>query len=434
MRALNYRQVVTSFIQSNENKILLLQRSSKVGTNRGKWGAVSGYLEANEKPFSRAQIEIQEEASLQPNEIELTRSGTPLRAFDEENQIVWIVHPYLFATHNDAIIIDWEHTNYKWIDPRELDSYDTVPKLKETFERVQWDLRATSQRQQEALEMICKLDEDRVSGASFLGRCAVQIIANHVKSSEGTPRDDIFRDMLSLFMKSRTVQHSMASVRNMTGKLMFQSDLIRAESKSTDDFRYAVLESAQKISSNSEKESEYAADNLASIIAQNAKILTHSYSSTVKHAFESMLHRGIPFEVFVTESIPGYEGKALARDLIETGLRARVVSDSNIPKILEQIDIVVVGADTVLADGSVVNKVGTKHIAVEAKLRHVPFYVVCESGKFSTENFLGENIQLDDMFDVTSDDLVQKIVTELGVLEPSQVCERIKIMLRELYT
>lgn len=434
MRALNYRQVVTSFIQSDENKILLLQRSSKVGTNRGKWGAVSGYLEANETPFSRAQIEIQEEASLQPNEIELTRSGTPLRAFDEENRIVWIVHPYLFTTHNDVIIIDWEHTNYKWIDPRELDSYDTVPKLKETFERVQWDLRATSQRQQEALEMICKLDEDRVSGASLLGRRAVQIIANRVKSSDATSKDDIFRDMLSLFLESRTVQRSMASIRNMTGRLLFQSDLTRAESKSPDDFRCAILESAQNISSNSEKESEYAADNLTSIITQNAKILTHSYSSTVKHAFEYMLHRGISFEVFVTESIPGYEGKALVGDLIEMGLRARVVSDSNIPTILEKINIVVVGADTVLADGSVVNKIGTKQIAVEAKSRHVPFYVICESGKFSTENFLGEDIQIDDIFDVTSNDLVQKIVTELGVLEPGQVCERIKIMLRELYT
>jgi ADP-ribose pyrophosphatase YjhB (NUDIX family) len=71
---LDYKNVVTSFIASNGN-ILLLKRSLKVGTNRGKWAAISGYLEKNESPLNRAKVEIEEEVGLEPDQICLVRSG-----------------------------------------------------------------------------------------------------------------------------------------------------------------------------------------------------------------------------------------------------------------------------------------------------------------------------------------------------------------------
>jgi len=433
VQILNYKSVVTSFIQSDE-KILLLQRSARVGTNQGKWEAVSGYLEANETPFTRAKIEVQEEVNLTCNHITLVRAGLPLRALDEESMTVWIVHPFLFTTSNSAINIDWEHTCYEWINPSDLDSYDTVPKLKETFERVQWDLQTISGSQSAAFGRILELGEDRVSGASSLGRRAVQIIAHTAESPDIESKDDLYKNMLILFLKARTVQRSMATLQNMTGKFLYLVDSKRTDSTSLNDFRQSALEFERKILSASETESENTTKNLAVIIPNDAKILTHSYSNTAKRAFENMSRSGGDIKVWVTESNPGYEGRVLARDLGQIGLQVRIVPDSDVPAILEDVDVVVVGADSVLADGSIVNKIGTKKIAIETEAKGVPFYVICETSKFSAANLLGEDIEIAQIFDVTPSKYIRKIITELGLFEPDDVADRIKIMLRELYT
>jgi hypothetical protein len=43
------------------------------------------------------------------------------------------VHPYLFHTYTNQIKIDWEHDEYKWINPPEIANYECVPKLKDAL-------------------------------------------------------------------------------------------------------------------------------------------------------------------------------------------------------------------------------------------------------------------------------------------------------------
>lgn len=135
---MEYKHVVTSFLQS-EKKILLLRGGKKVGTYQGRWAAVSGYLEEGDNPLERAKTEIREELGLTSEHLDYVRSGEPLRALDEKSDTVWVVHPFLFEVRTQAIKLDWEHTEHRWIDPETLGSYDVVPKLKETYDRVRWD-------------------------------------------------------------------------------------------------------------------------------------------------------------------------------------------------------------------------------------------------------------------------------------------------------
>ena len=102
---MEYKSVVTAFLTADK-KILLLRRSEKVGTHKGKWAAVSGYLEGSENPLRRAQIEIQEELGLPPEYVSLVRAGEVLRAYDEQTKTAWIVHPFLFETQSNTIILD----------------------------------------------------------------------------------------------------------------------------------------------------------------------------------------------------------------------------------------------------------------------------------------------------------------------------------------
>ena len=128
------KKVVTCFLES-ENKILILHRSGQVGSYRGKWAGVSGYIETTAD--EQALLEIEEETSLSREDVELLKRGKPLPVEDKELGVRWVVHPYLFHIKDrDKIKIDWEHKEAKWIKPNEIDKFETVPMLKETLARV----------------------------------------------------------------------------------------------------------------------------------------------------------------------------------------------------------------------------------------------------------------------------------------------------------
>ena len=129
--------VVTAFIEYR-GKVLLLRRSQRVKTMKGKWAGVSGYIEAYERPLVRAFKEIKEETGLTHKKVRILREGRPLEATDgtRPDSILWVVHPFYFRTSSNAINLDWEHDQYKWVNPNEIENLETVPRLKEALDRV----------------------------------------------------------------------------------------------------------------------------------------------------------------------------------------------------------------------------------------------------------------------------------------------------------
>lgn len=128
------KKVVTSFIR-HQGMILLLRRSEKVGSYKGKWAGVSGYLEAT-SPLEQALKEIYEEIGLNELQVDFVNSGKPLEVFDKQLCVCWVVYPFLFDTAvPEKISLDWEHVEMQWVEPKALQHLDTVPKLAETYER-----------------------------------------------------------------------------------------------------------------------------------------------------------------------------------------------------------------------------------------------------------------------------------------------------------
>jgi hypothetical protein len=128
------KRVVTCFLESR-GKILILRRSQQVGSYRGRWAGVSGYIETT--PDEQALIEIAEETRLDHEDLRLIKKGEPLIAEDKELGVTWIIHPYLFRIRDRGKIkIDWEHLEAKWIKPVDMCHYQTVPNLQETLNRV----------------------------------------------------------------------------------------------------------------------------------------------------------------------------------------------------------------------------------------------------------------------------------------------------------
>ena len=126
--------MVTCFLESN-GEILILRRSQQVGSYQGRWAGVSGYIETTAD--EQALVEIKEETGLSGEDLKLIKKGKPLPIKDEKLGVKWVVHPYLFHIKDrDKIRIDWEHEEMRWIEPKDIDNYQTVPRLKETLARV----------------------------------------------------------------------------------------------------------------------------------------------------------------------------------------------------------------------------------------------------------------------------------------------------------
>jgi 8-oxo-dGTP pyrophosphatase MutT (NUDIX family) len=120
--------VVTAFLR-HRGRILLLQRSDRVGSYRGRWAAVSGYLE---EPTALAQAlrEIEEETGIPPAAVSLAAAGPPITVDDDGLGRRWIVHPFLFDLASPVRVrLDWEHSAFRWAQPGELASLPTVPRL-----------------------------------------------------------------------------------------------------------------------------------------------------------------------------------------------------------------------------------------------------------------------------------------------------------------
>ncbi len=115
--------------------MLLLRRSDRVGSYRGRWAGVSGYIEST--PEAQALTEIREETGLGPEDVQLVRRGESLAVEDEGLGVRWVVHPFLFhVAEPDRIRTDWEHTEARWVTPGELPGYPTVPRLADALARV----------------------------------------------------------------------------------------------------------------------------------------------------------------------------------------------------------------------------------------------------------------------------------------------------------
>ena len=122
-------RIVTSFIKNN-NKILILKRSEKVRTMKGLWSGVSGIIENNEKPRDRAVIEIFEEVGIEEGKISLIKTIEKMKISSPQYENhEWEVFSFLFKTNETKIKLNWENSEFKWIELDELKNYETVPSL-----------------------------------------------------------------------------------------------------------------------------------------------------------------------------------------------------------------------------------------------------------------------------------------------------------------
>ncbi len=129
--------VVTNFLLRMDGptpRLCLVRRSGRVGSYNARWAGISGFIEAGVSPEEQAYTEIREETGLQRPQVRLLKRGEIVEHVDEELGRRWLVHPFLVEVlEPEAIKLDWEAEEMRWIAPAELENYATVPKLREAF-------------------------------------------------------------------------------------------------------------------------------------------------------------------------------------------------------------------------------------------------------------------------------------------------------------
>jgi translation initiation factor 2B subunit (eIF-2B alpha/beta/delta family) len=191
---------------------------------------------------------------------------------------------------------------------------------------------------------------------------------------------------------------------------------------------------AQQLQDQSRQAVTAVAQQAAELVGINATVMTHSLSSTVVASFKLLKDQGV--NAIVTESRPLQEGYKLAKRLSEWGIATTLITDAQIGLFIGRATVVMVGADTLLGDGAVINKAGTLPLALAARYQNIPFYVASETFKrvstLTAEAHLEEKaleeLTLEPLpgvamrniyFDITPPDLVSAYITEKGVYHQS---------------
>jgi translation initiation factor 2B subunit (eIF-2B alpha/beta/delta family) len=115
-------------------------------------------------------------------------------------------------------------------------------------------------------------------------------------------------------------------------------------------------------------------------------VMTCSISGTVLGVL--VAHRQQIERVIVLEGRPRYEGRQMAQVLSQQGLAVTLITDAQADIFLPECQSVVVGADSILINGDVLNKAGTALLAWAAHGRSLPFYVLCETLKISPRRWV----------------------------------------------
>lgn len=179
-------------------------------------------------------------------------------------------------------------------------------------------------------------------------------------------------------------------------------------------------------------------------------VMTHSLSGTVMTVLSACLPQ--IDQVIVLEGRPRYEGREVALQLSKAGGSSiTLITDAQADIFLPQGHAVVVGADSILANGDVLNKAGTALLAWAARGHRIPFYVLCETLKISPHTWSGDLAQLEEKeatevlehpvpgisvrnfyFDRTPARLVTSVITEQGLMSRREIKQVASQLKREL--
>ena len=282
--------------------------------------------------------------------------------------------------------------------------------------------------------------EMKIRGAGRIARAAAEALKIFAQEYGGNG-DEFRREIEKVGNYLLSTRPTAVSLKNAIYYV-----LNRMHGENLDELRESVIRSADEFIKLSLEAVEKIGKFGAERIRDGSTILTHCNSSAALATIIQAHRDGKNIKVFNTETRPWLQGHITARTLANEGIDVTMIVDSAVRYFMRDIDIVIVGADTIASNGAVINKIGTSQIALIAHEARVPFIVAAETYKFSPETVIGKLVEIEErpaseianpddfpgvkfrnpVFDATPPEYIDAIITERGVISPYLAYQIIK--------
>ncbi len=293
--------------------------------------------------------------------------------------------------------------------------------------------------------VIAAISEMRVRGAPAIGIAGAYAVALAALDLERQGSDDL---VAALGAPARMIREARPTAVNLAWAVDRMLGVAR-----TDRGAAALVDEAKRIQEEDVAANHAIGRNGAALFEPGASVLTHCNTGalatggygTALGVVRSAWSRGILSSVYATETRPVLQGARLtAWELDRDSIPFTLIPDSAAAHLirLAAVDVVIVGADRIAANGDVANKIGTYGLAVLARAHGVPFYVAAPTSTIDLDVARGSDIPIEHRpeeevtgiagvpitvrgaralnaaFDVTPAEYVSAIITERGVLRP----------------
>lgn len=300
-------------------------------------------------------------------------------------------------------------------------------------------------------EMIKAIKDMIVRGAPAIGISGGSAVALASMEIENIPKESFLSEIKEI---AEEIKSARPTAVNLMWAVDKQVELIEnIKNKSNQEITAALIENAKKLIEEDIQINKKIGDFGAEVVLKGATILTHCNAGALATAgygtalgvVRSAFERDNTIQVFADETRPRMQGgKLTVWELLEDGIPTTVITDGMSGYFMKKgmIDMVVVGADRIAANGDTANKIGTYTLAIAAKYHNVPFYIAAplstidisiqsgieipieEREKEEVTHINGHNIYrsgvnvINPSFDVTPAELIAGIITEKGILRP----------------
>ncbi|CAH9099004.1 unnamed protein product [Cuscuta epithymum] len=190
-------------------------------------------------------------------------------------------------------------------------------------------------------------------------------------AARSTLRAPSLQTLLEDMPHSAAVPHPISSGGDSEGKSKSADKNLQ-----TRKLKHNVIEAVNDLIQDIATCHEQIAEQAVEHIHHNEVILTLGSSRTVMEFLFAAKEKKRSFRVFVAEGAPRFQGHALAKELVARGLQTTVITDSAVFAMISRVNMVIVGAHVVMANGGVIAPVGMNMVALAAQRHAVPFVVL----------------------------------------------------------
>ena len=279
-----------------------------------------------------------------------------------------------------------------------------------------------------------------VQGARNVAIAAIKAVEALADRTEAPTKKDFVRELVKAkdaFFSSRPTEPLMRNALRL-----IVNKVEKNEERNVRKLAEIVTQASGQFLAQLEESSKRIAEIGARRIRHDSVILTHCHSSTVTNLLKQAKREGKSFEVICTETRPVLQGQTTAKEMLEIGVKTSFIVDSAARFFMNEVDLVLVGADAITSEGNVINKIGTSTVALVAAESRTPFYVVSELLKFDPATMYGDYEKIEERsprevwkdapkelvirnpaFDVTRRDFIHGIICEEGIVSPHSVTE-----------